>query len=99
MAKVCESSVLEMWRICSYSYLVVVGSYSQLQHTASSMCFPLFFFGQHILVWGERTPNNDLRYNKTLNTDYAKTTPETLWLCYYRIFPHFNHFSPLNTCI
>jgi hypothetical protein len=31
------------------------------------------------------TPNNGLPYNKIPNVDFAKTTSETLALCYYRI--------------
>jgi hypothetical protein len=43
------------------------------------------------------TPNNDLCYNRTPNIDFAKTTFETLCLCYNRIFVSFNYFCQLNT--
>jgi hypothetical protein len=43
--------------------------------------------------------SDDLCYNRTRNIDFAKTTSETLTLCYYKIFALLNAFSQLNTCI
>jgi hypothetical protein len=45
------------------------------------------WWGREICYY--RTPNDVFHCNRTSNMDFAKTTSETLWFCYYRIFLSF----------
>ena len=46
--------------------------------------------------YNHRTRNNALRYYRTPNIDFAKTTLETFDTLLYMIFGLFNHFSQLK---
>jgi hypothetical protein len=60
----------------SFSANCVPRTYLQWSHTIPSRAIHRTSHGGEICYY--RTPNDELRYNRTLNMDFAKMTSETL---------------------